>query len=154
MRDVRSKSIQWWGWSLAALTLVPLRAHWTESPQDNFPLSHYPMFSAKRDSLYSVFHYVGLDREGRQHNLPYGLAGSGGFNQIRRQIRKTARSPQANLAARQVADRVARSAQLAHLDLVTVMLVRHRYRFHAYFPEADTAPVQERVYATVRIPRR
>ena len=25
MRDVRSKSMQWWGWSLAALTLVPLQ---------------------------------------------------------------------------------------------------------------------------------
>jgi hypothetical protein len=76
-------------------TLAPVVENWKEQPQDSFPLSYYPMFSANRAEKYQVHYIVGLDQQGNRHLISYKFAGHGGFNQVRRQINKIVRDSRA-----------------------------------------------------------
>ena len=89
-------------------TLLPVKENWRERPKDSFPLSYYPMFTQKRGESYEVSYLVGVEADGEKRNLPYRLAGGGGFNQVRRQINKTISQDRADELARAVAGEAAR----------------------------------------------
>src|SRR5437773_2327725 len=68
--------------------LWPVQQNWRKPPHDSFPLSYYPMFSAKREAI-ETFHYlVGRDAEGKRYLIPHSFASAGGLNAARRQINK------------------------------------------------------------------
>src|SRR5262245_41098893 len=74
--------------AMIGAVLWPIQQNWREKPVDNFPLSYYPMFSAKREAT-EAFHYLlGHDAQGARYIIPYQFAGSGGLNSVRRQIRR------------------------------------------------------------------
>src|SRR5262252_8653059 len=93
--------------AMIGAVLSPIRQNWRQSPQDNFPLSYYPMFSAKRRPVEIFYYFVGLDRDGGRHIIRHGLL-DGGENQVRRQLRKIIDDGNAPELAQQVAERVAR----------------------------------------------
>ena len=70
---------------MLAIVFSPIKEHFRE-PRDDFPLSHYPMFTKRRDGDVTVTFLVGMDDKGRQYPIKYTYAGTGGFNQVRKQI--------------------------------------------------------------------
>jgi hypothetical protein len=133
-------------------TLSPVVENWREDPKDNFPLSYYPMFSAKRSENYQVNYIVGLDTQGNRHLISHKFAGSGGFNQTRRQINKVVREKQADELCRSIAAKVARQEKSPYAEIVTVQIVTGTYRFADYFAGNKT-PLSERVRASCPVPR-
>lgn len=135
---------------LVAAVLAPVRQNWRRRPRDSFPLSYYPMFTAKRRSRMRVTHFVGLDRDGQRVHLPHDVAGSGGLNQLRKQIRRIVQRGDAEELCRAAAERVARRRR-RYPEVVAVQVVTGTYRLTAYFA-GQREPDKEVVHACVPVP--
>ncbi len=140
--------------TLAAVGAVlwPIKQNWRAEPRDSFPLSYYPMFSARRPKRVSVTYLVSVDAQGRRRRVSYLYAGRGGLNQVRRQINRMVRSGQAERLCEAVAAELARSPDARSPNVVTVQVVRGRYRLASYFA-GDPAPLSEHVLASHPIER-
>lgn len=133
---------------LVAAVLLPVRENRRRPPRDGFPLSPYPMFSAKRSKRHRETSLIALDAAGQRVPIPYTYAGVGGLNQVRRQInRAVARGDAADLCHR-VAARLAAAPPAGRTDLVAVQVVTGDYDLRGYFAGRKT-PVAEVVHATV-----
>lgn len=136
---------------LLALVVWPVRQNWATAPADGFPLSYYPMFSARRRAHGHVVHAVGVSASGVRRDLSFHHSGHGGFNQVRRQIARQVRDGDAQRVAERVAARLA--AQGRHEpDVVTVEVVTGRYRYDSFFA-GHLEPVSEVVHARAQVPR-
>jgi hypothetical protein len=133
-------------------TLSPVVENWREKPTDSFPLSYYPMFSQKRAENYVVHYIVGLDAKGIKHPVPHKFAGSGGFNQTRRQINKVVREKRADELCQSIAVRLAADKSSTYDEIVTVQIVTGSYHFDDYFA-GNTAPISERVRGKAQVKR-
>ena len=92
MNDTRPLALALGGLLLTAVA-APVLRHRRPGAADDFPLSHYPMFSAKRRRHGRVVHVVVDDADG-SHPLGYRRLGTGGFNQVRRQLTRRAATPE------------------------------------------------------------
>ena len=137
--------------SLAILLLVlsPITQNWSSDPQDDFPLSYYPMFTKARRERTSIYHPIGFQADGTTVNLRRHLAGSGGMNQIRRQMRKMVKQGRAQELGERIVQRVARSDKPELAAIESVAIVTSRYNIDAYF-QGDRQPVRRQEH--VRIP--
>ena len=141
--------------------VLPVVQNWRERPKDGFPLSYYPMFSLKRSESTTVRHLVGLDADGGRHLLPHTYAGTGGLNQVRRQINKVVRGGEADTLCRLVASRVAQEGEERFVGVITVQIVVGQYRPTDYFAEKrgsvwermDASRSRERVVASCPVRR-
>lgn len=129
------------------LILSPVLENWAGKPKDNFPLSYYPMFSKKRNATYAVYYFVGYDSAENRHKISYKLAGTGGFNQVRRQIKKKARSSEAKAFTQQVAEQVTKMKHPPYSELERIELVKGYYHLENYFLKQDTLPLVEKKLA-------
>ena len=114
--------------AVLAAVLSPLLQYRRPLPErvDGFPLSWYPMFSAKRRRQMWVTHAVGITSDGSRLFLPVNALGPGGVNQVRRQLHRVAvREARPDAYAGALADRVARSRELA--DVLRVEVVRTQF---------------------------
>lgn len=125
------------------LVFSPVKENWKENPSDNFPLSYYPMFTKKRGATYKMYYLVGYDAQGGRHLIPYRLAGTGGFNQVRRQITKMSSSGKGDELIAKVAKRIAQQEDSTFKNLVRLELVRGTIQIDRYFSEEDYLPEQE-----------
>ncbi|SHI80546.1 hypothetical protein [Aquimarina spongiae] len=133
------------------LILSPVVENWAGKPKDNFPLSYYPMFSKKRKATYGVYYLIGYDQEQNRHIIPYQFAGTGGFNQVRRQIKKAAKSENAVSFTQKIAQKIAAKKQAPYSQLERIELVKGYYHLENYFSKLDTLPVHERTIACSKI---
>ncbi|WP_374929504.1 hypothetical protein [Kytococcus sedentarius] len=142
------------GTALVALVASPVVQNWRPRAErtDDFPLSYYPMFSAKRGATGTVHHLVGIDAEGTEHVLHFRHAGSGGLNQIRRQITRRVKQGQADAVARTVADSVALSGGRTERLVQRVQVVTSRHRYDTFFG-GDRTPRERTVRAEAVVPR-
>ncbi len=132
----------------------PVRQNWQENPKDDFPLSYYPMFSHQRKATHSLPYFVGYDTYGSRYYIPYKYLGTGGFNQVRRQINKHARRGDVEKLTEKVAKRLARCRDAPFDKLVRVEMVRGRFHLDDYFLSDNKLPVRETVYSHQNIKRR
>ncbi len=132
--------------------LRPIIEYWRKKPRDSFPLSPYPMFSAKRTHSAKVTYVLGFDAEGTRHLLPYLYVGTGGLNQVRRQLRRNVSRSKAETVCQAVAAKIARRSSGPYRDLVTVQIVTGAYRLDDYF-KGITSPVSEQVHASCDVKR-
>lgn len=161
-------------WSLAGyaafatVLLAPLR-HYVGNlktvtaakiAEDSFPLSTYPMFSADRKGRIVIPHVVGFTAQGERVLPHYSHFGSGGLNQVRKQIARGVRHGQAVEIAQQYADSLAKQQSRKRppskpdvaarhereRDIVTLAVVHARYLFDDYFAGA-TKPQAELIHA-------
>ena len=146
---------------LVGAVLLPVVQNWRERPKDSFPLSYYPMFSLKRSGCTTVRYLVGLDAGGGRHLLPHTYAGTGGLNQVRRQINKVVRGGEAETLCRLVAARVAQEDEDRFAGVTTVQVVFGRYRLTDFFADRrgsvwermDASRTAERVEASCPVER-
>ena len=151
--NVRAKATAGiFGVAMIVATLSPVVENWRAEPKDNFPLSYYPMFSAKRGEAYTVHYLVGLDAADQRHVISHKMAGKGGFNSTRRQINKMVRESKSKELCRTVAAKVATSKDPALAAVTTVQVVTGSYRFDDYF-HGNKAAINERVRATFKVDR-
>jgi hypothetical protein len=93
---------------------------------DGFPLSWYPMFSARRPRRCRVTYAVGVRSDGVRRYLPEGAFGPGGLNQVRRQLhRVSVREARPEAYAAALAARVARRTDCP--DVLRVEVIRGRF---------------------------
>ena len=100
-----------------------------------------------------MVHAVGVKADGTIANLPHWTAGSGGMNQLRRQMSRMVKSGRALDLCKKVALRVARSKDPRFTSIVSVLIVRSRYNTNAFF-KGETEPIMRTQYAHVTIMRR
>jgi hypothetical protein len=141
-------------WSLSVLMIAavlwPIRQNWRINPRDDFPLSYYPMFSARRSQKLEVTYLVGFDAHGNRAMLPYTFVGTGGFNQVRRQIGRIVERGDADQLCRIAAAALAGKRNDRYAGIVEVQLVQGTYRLLDYF-NGHKQPLAERVLASYSI---
>ena len=138
--------------AMLAAVLLPIRQNWCRDKRDGFPLSYYPMFSLRRRERLSVVHLVGLTAGGKRRLIPYSYAGTGGLNQVRRQLHRLAHSGAADAVCERAARRLAAKGDGPLADVVTVQVVEGQYRLATYFA-GEKEPLSERVYAARAVER-
>ncbi|WP_114559991.1 hypothetical protein [Desertihabitans aurantiacus] len=139
---------------LVTAVLVPVRQSWRPPSErrDGFPLSYYPMFSARRRRTGTVVHLLGVDADGESRVLHHRHAGTGGMNQVRRQMnRRVARGAAAGLAA-EAARSVAASSRPTERGVVEVQVVSSTHRYDDFFA-GDPGPLRRTVHASATVPR-
>lgn len=132
---------------LLAAILWPVRQNWRATPRDSFPFSYYPMFSARRRERVRLLRVAGLDAQGHRYPIAYRYLGSGGFNQVRRQLHATVRAGRGEALCQAVATRLARRPGGPLGAVVTVQILSGRYAWEDFL-SGDPAPVGERVCAS------
>ncbi len=137
--------------AISAVVLSPIVQNWVEKPKDSFPLSYYPMFAKKRSENYGLHYVVGQDTLGRRTRIHYKLAGTGGFNQVRRQINKARKKQGGVPFLEKVANNLSKKESDLYGRLVSLELVKGYYPLEGYFLNNDTIPVLERKIATYKI---
>ena len=147
---------KWYAGGVSILTigavLWPVVRNWRESPEDDFPLSHYPMFSAKRPEKVRVTHLVGVDGDGRRYLVPYKYAGGGGMNQVRRQINRLVREGKADALCQTVAARISLEEEGRFTEVVNVQVITGKYRLSDYF-SGNKEPLSEDIRASCPVRR-
>jgi len=137
---------------LILLVLSPIIENWRAKPTDGFPLSHFPMFTSKRDETANVTHLVGLDMNGNRYVIPHRFAGTGGMNQVRKQISKSARNKEdAPKLCQTVAEKVAQRRSERYSKIVKVVIVSGEYNLNDYFAGAKN-PVEEKIRVVCEVP--
>ena len=153
--DDRAKRVTYLaGTALVALVASPVVQNWRPRAKrvDDFPLSYYPMFTARRGASGTVHHLIGLDADGGEHVVHFRHAGSGGLNQIRRQITRRVKQGRADAVARTVADSVALSRDPSERRIERVQVVTSRHRYDTFFG-GDRTPRERTVRAEAMVPR-
>jgi hypothetical protein len=119
--------------ALLSAVLAPIRHNWSARPRDGFPFSHYPMFSARRRATTTVHYLAGVTAE--RIRLPYRFAGTGGLNQVRRQINRLVAEGRVDVLCARVAAELARrhSGGGRYADVVAVDVMRGRFRLDDCF---------------------
>jgi hypothetical protein len=133
--------------------LWPIHQNWRNDPNDNFPLSYYPMFSNRRDAIENFWYVLGRDAQGKRYLIPYKLIGDGGGNQVRRQLRKIMNEGRAPELAQSVAKRLARRDKAPWSEIVTVEVCRGKYVVDDFF-RGKKEPVSETIAGSCPVERR
>ncbi|GAA2039816.1 hypothetical protein GCM10009720_20450 [Yaniella flava] len=153
--------------AFAGVLFSPLR-HYVGSPkqvkrtkfaQDSFPISTYPMFSVDRKGRVTVPHVVGITADEQRVPLHYRHYGTGGLNQVRKQIARGVRRGDAADIAQRYADSLAATARRREANIVRVLVVRSRFQFDQYFshdahvklPDHETVRAQCQVGGTAEL---
>lgn len=132
---------------VVAVVYWPIHQNWSDSPVDDFPLSYYPMFTSQRSGTTTIYHAVGRTQDGDTVDLPGKLAGAGGMNTVRRQMRKMCQDGRAAELASKVAKRLAGSRLVNQHKIIAVEVVKSRYALESCIAES-VDPVSQEVLAT------
>lgn len=117
---------------------------------DGFPLSWYPMFSARRPQKAGINYAVGVRADGTRCYLPSRMLGPAGINQVRRQLNRVIREGSAQGHAATIAARVASHQGLR--DVERIEIVRGRFDLDRCFLERAVRG-KERALASVPVVR-
>jgi hypothetical protein len=138
---------------LVVAVLSPIVQNWRRTPVDRFPLSYYPMFSEARGDTGRFNYVVGYDARGQRERIHYSVMGSGGLNQIRRQLQDAIEDGRTARLCQSIAAEIARRPGRRYSDVVRVDVVTGTYRYADYFTGNKT-PLDEQVRATCPVERR
>jgi len=139
--------------AMVAITLSPIAENWSERPNDGFPLSHYPMFSAKRTDSVRITYLVGADSSSKRYLLSHRYVGPGGLNQVRRQIARIARRGDPESLCRSVAGKIVMRDARSLREVSVVRVVTGSYRLTEYLA-GTLAPIAEQEHASCKVERR
>lgn len=139
---------------LSVVTLIavlsPILQNFADKPIDGFPLSYFPMFTAVREGRTTLTHPVGFYPDGTSVDLNYRVAGSGGMNQVRRQIRERVKNGEASDLCREIAQSVRTRWMDDYPGIVEVAIVRDRFFIEEFFA-GNREPYERKVRARVAL---
>jgi hypothetical protein len=138
--------------AMIGAVLWPIQENWRKDPRDSFPLSHYPMFSAKRKPIETFNYLVGHDEQGKRYLVQHSFASEGGLNSVRRQINRMVKKKRADDVAKKVAKRLAERESGKWSKIVDVSVVTGRYHVDDYF-HGRKEPVSEKIRASCAVER-
>lgn len=138
--------------AISTAVLAPMINLWREKPRDSFPLSHYPMFSARRGTHVEVAYLRGVLADGGHVMLDSKLIARGGMNQERKQIARAARRDRGQRLAEKAARTLARRD--SHLDVVATEIVVGQFLLANYFEPGPMLPEQVRLVGHQEVPGR
>jgi hypothetical protein len=145
-----SRSGKWvasvFSFAMIVAVASPIAENWRAAPNDSFPLSYYPMFSAKRGETARVTYAVGIDAHGASRQLHYRYAAGGGMNQARRRIHRMVQTGRAGELCTTIARNIARRPAAALGGIVAVEVRTGRFSLREYFETADRTPTTEFVH--------
>ncbi|NAS11859.1 hypothetical protein [Poritiphilus flavus] len=133
------------------IVISPIAQNCARKPKDSFPLSYYPMFAKKRSENYGLYYVVGHDTLGNKNRIPYRLVGTGGFNQVRRQINRGPKKERGIPFLKKVSQTLAHKDVKLYKKLVHLELVKGYYHLENYFLHKDTIPVLERTISKYKL---
>jgi len=141
--------------SVAMLGAVfwPIQQNWRAVPKDSFPLSYYPMFSQKRELIESFYYLVGRDAQGARYYIPRRWIGTGGQNQVRKQMRGIIENGRVPELARSVARRLAGQNEKPWSQIQSVSVVSGQYVMNDFF-HGKKEPVSEKILGSHRVKRK
>lgn len=121
--------------------------------RDSFPISTYPMFSADRKGRVTIPHVIGITSDWQRIPLHYRHYGTGGLNQVRKQLARGIRRGDAARIAQRYADSLVISPRRNETNVVRVLVVRSRFRFDEYFSTtaASHQPFRETIHAQCEV---
>ncbi len=131
----------------------PVTENFKKKPVDRFPLSYYPMFSFKRKALCKLNYVVGYDSAGNRSYVGYKYIGTGGFNQVRRQLSKKINRGDSSEVLEKTAKRIMKSKEVRYKQMVKIELAKGDFDFDIYYLTDNKMPVEEKVLATKIIER-
>lgn len=139
--------------TIVGTVIAPIVNQFRDAPRDSFPLSHYPMFSARRGHDIGLSFLRGVRADGAVVRIDSRLAVRGGMNQERKQLAAIAKR---HTRARKTAERVARriAQRELHPGVVAVELVRGRFVLADYFGDAPLMCHIEEVRGCAVVPGR
>jgi hypothetical protein len=146
-----------YAWTLSigivALVFLPIAENSRWRPRDSFPLSYYPMFSSARPEVLEVTYVVGIDADGNRSLIHHRYVGSGGLNQIRKQLKRTVKQGPENSQAlcQSIARNVARRDRMR--ELCEVRIVTGKYRPADRFLLGIAQPLEETIHASCAVER-
>lgn len=138
---------------IAGAVLWPVRENFKEKPADNFPLSYYPMFSAKRGDDHTLNYIVGYDSSNMRYYVPYRYIGNGGLNQVRRQLNKKIRMNDTKDILQKTLKRIEMENEFPYNQLLKVELARGNFNLDTYFRDGRKLPEEETILDILIIDR-
>ena len=111
------------------------------------------MFSARREAKETFFYVVGRDGQGGRHYVPYKMIGSGGGNQVRRQLRRIINEGRAPELAHTVARRLARQENAPWSEIARVEVCKGKFDVSDFF-HGHKDPVEEQVKGASEVKRK
>lgn len=149
---IKEKHLAIWGSALLiAVIIAPIKENWKAEPKDSFPFSYYPMFSKKRGETYGMYYLLGVDTLGQRHFLSYKLAGTGGFNQVRRQITKRAKKGEGRELLDRVEQQLKRKKKSFSRALSEIYLVKGVYHLERFLLQEEMLPMEETILASKKL---
>ena len=138
--------------TVLAIMLSSVVQNWRERPQDSFPNSYFPMFTAERNDLHTEHYVTGWDAEGNRTTIHYNnIAPGGSLVRIRRETVATmVRRGRAAQLCRDVSQRIVERNPRALKSLVTLDVVTGTFSLSEYL-RGNKAPVAEKTHATCQI---
>jgi len=137
----------------------------TETSQDSFPISTYPMFASAVPEVYSLHHIIATGRGIPEVRVPKHLWAVGGMNQARGQLdkavvefrrdKKQKHGPLRDFctkAARRIARQKGKDGS-PFAGANRVQIVRSQYHLKNYFLGSETAPIKRQVVLSCPIKR-
>lgn len=141
--------------AVLAIMLSSVVQNWRARPQDSFPNSYFPMFSAGRADLLTEHYVTGWDAAGNRRAIHYSnIAPGGNIVRIRREtVAAMVRRGQAAQLCRDVSRRIVERNPRALRPVVSLDVVTGTFSLSEYL-RGNKAPVAEKVHATCRIDRK
>jgi hypothetical protein len=96
---------------------------------------------------------VAVDDQGQRHRLHHAFVGTGGLNQVRKQINRLVQLGQTEKLCQLVGENIARLQGEPFARLVELQVVTGWYDLHGYF-SGNKTPLSEHLHAAYLIPRR
>ena len=103
--------------------------------------------------VYNTYYFVGFDHSDNRYVIPYHLTGPESFHDIHQSIIKSVEDGKASIITEVVAQRIAKEKEDSCSRITTVKLVRGAYHLENYFVDNIKLPVNETVFADLKINR-
>jgi predicted DCC family thiol-disulfide oxidoreductase YuxK len=137
----------------------PVRENWKDKKDavDSFPLSYYPMFSRRRADTHRQPHVVGIRSNGETFPISYKLLGTGGLNQVRRQLDRLTKQDDSEPLRQMLAgaaNEIGNSSKKRYRDCVALAAVRGHYDLDRYFSAGEKEPLRMSLLRSVPVPGR
>ncbi len=140
--------------ALIGAMLSAVVQNWQARPRDSFPLSYFPMFTAKIDDRHTEHFVVGRDARGQRYAIHYNnIAPGGSLPRVRREtVREMVRQGQSAQLCQNVSARIAERNPRSLRSVVSIEIMTGTFSLSEYL-KGNKLPRSETVRASCAVVR-